>query len=251
VLLNKNQIRAKGLIKGASDEHFRHASYDLRIGRIINHGGQEISETSVEPQGMVRVISSERVNLSPQVQGYAMVKTGLCDEGILAINIGIIDPGYSGFLSTTLINFGRSPYPLRVGDSFLRVTFHEIAAIEGLPLPAPVAEKDYVAAKKKLVLRDFSPTFLNIDATATRAAERVVGGWKAKVLLFVSAFALLFTAGAALATTWSALTTTRTYIKSDQEQLKTEVKDLQEAVRKLQSAPAQSAPPTKDRSASK
>jgi deoxycytidine triphosphate deaminase len=237
MLLNKDQIKNwnnSNLVQGASDKRFRAASYDLEIGRIIDHKGKEVDQIDIEAQGMVRVISRERVKLPQNVSGYATVKTSLCDEGILAINIGILDPGYDGLLSSTLINFGRSPYPLKIGDVFLRLTFHEITAPVDAPIVKPTPDEDYVSDKKKLVRRDFSPTFLNIEETAIKAAERVVGAWKSKVLLGVSVFALLFTAGAALATTWSALTATRVYIQSDQERLKTELRDLQLRIRELE-----------------
>ena len=237
MLLNKDQIKNwknNSLVQSASNNRFHAASYDLEIGRIIDHKGKEVERIDLEPQGMVRVISRERVKLPTDVGGYATIKTGLCDQGILAINIGIIDPGYEGLLSSTLINFGKIPHDLKLGDVFLRLTFHETAAAVGAaPIP-PIPDEEYVSGKKKLVRRDFSPTFLDIEATATRAAERVVGTWKAKALLWVGVVALLFAAGSSLATTWSALTATRAYIQSDQERLKAQVKDLQDSVRDLQ-----------------
>jgi deoxycytidine triphosphate deaminase len=245
MLLNKDQIKNwknNSLVQGASNNRFRAASYDLEIGRIIDHKGKEVEQIDLEPQGMVRVISREKVKLPTDVGGYATVKTGLCDQGILAINIGIIDPGYEGLLSSTLINFGKSPNCLKVGDVFLRLSFHETTpAVGAAPIP-PIPEEDYVSEKKKLVRRDFSPTFLDIEATATRAAERVVGTWKARALLWVAVIALVFTAGSSLATTWSALTATRAYIQSDQERLKAEVRSLQDSVRDLQKQPPPSNP---------
>jgi dUTPase len=239
MLLNRDQIKNYGLVQGASDRRFRGASYDVEIGRIINHKGDEVRQIDLEPQGMVRVISREKVKLPTGVGGYATIKTGLCDQGILAINIGIIDPGYEGLLSSTLINFGRNPNGLKVGDVFLRLTFHETApATDTVPV-SPIPDEDYVSEKKRLVRRDFSATFLDIEATATRAAERVVGTWKAKALLWTAVLALLFTAGTSLATTLSALTATRAYIQSDQERLKAEVTELQNSVRDLQKQMAQ------------
>ena len=54
------------------------------------------------------------------------MKTSLCREGILAINVGVVDPGWEGPLSSLLLNFGSDSYALRPGDTFIRLTFHRI-----------------------------------------------------------------------------------------------------------------------------
>src|SRR5262249_15838303 len=112
-MLSADEIKAKQIVQNAVPTQYRSASYDLRIGKIIPPSGTANNEFILSPRGMVEVISKERVKLPSDVSGYAMVKTGLCDEGILAINIGILDPGYEGLISSTLINFGKGPKSLR------------------------------------------------------------------------------------------------------------------------------------------
>src|ERR1700733_1213936 len=124
MLLNKQEIQAGGIILNAASNRYRHASYDLEIGQIIDIDGHVVDELVLEPQGMVRVISREKVKLPGNISGCAHVKTGLTDQGILATNVGIIDPDYKGYLSSTLINVGRNRFPLRNGDVFLRLVFH-------------------------------------------------------------------------------------------------------------------------------
>ena len=74
---------------------------------------------------MVEVISIETIKVPQNVAGYASVKTGLSRQGLLALNTGILDPGYEGPLSATVVNFGKSDSLLNHGDTFLRLTFHE------------------------------------------------------------------------------------------------------------------------------
>ena len=134
MLLNRDQIQAMGLVQNPTAKSYRPASYDLQVGKIIDKSGKVVDSIEIPPQGMVRVISRERVKLPVDVIGNATVRTGLCDDGILAINIGIIDPGYEGLISSTLINFGRTEFPIKDGEVFLRLTFHQIT-----PCKNPVA----------------------------------------------------------------------------------------------------------------
>jgi len=226
MLLNRDQIKSRRLVHNAAAKCYRAASYDVRIGKIIDRSGKIVESVEIPPQGMVRVISLERLQMLETVIGNATVRTGLCDDGVLAINIGIIDPGYDGLVSSTLINFGRSGYHIRVGDVFLRLTFHEIKPCFDPVDRSGEPDEEYLHNKIKLVLRSFSPTFLNVDETATEAAKKVVGSWWARVLVWASILALLITAGTSLATTFNAVTATRAYILSDQSQLKADVKDL-------------------------
>jgi dUTPase len=55
--------------------------------------------------------------------GYAIVKNGLSQKGVLSINTGIVDSGWCGPIGSTVINFGRDIYPLKNGEIFLRMSF--------------------------------------------------------------------------------------------------------------------------------
>ena len=200
MLLNKQEILARKLITDSAPNRFRNASYDLEIGRIIDVDGHILKEAVLEPQGMVRVISREKVKLPGDISGCAHVKTSLTDQGILATNIGIVDPDYKGFLSSTLINVGKTRHPLAVGDVFLRLVFHGVKMPQDFKEEPAASDEAYLKEKKRLALTSFSKTFLNIEETAKTAAREVVGTWKAKVLIWASVFALIITAGAVLLT---------------------------------------------------
>src|ERR1041385_9038537 len=125
MVLNSRQIIDLGIIPNGEPQNFRAISYDLTVGKIIATNGRKRNSLILKPQGIVEVVSREMVKLPKNVVGYAMVKTSLCNEGILPLNIGIVDPGYEGPLSATLLNFGKKPFPLSRGKIFLRLTFHE------------------------------------------------------------------------------------------------------------------------------
>lgn len=118
MLLSGEAINQKHLVNHDLADGYRGASYDLHVGKIVDPEGHEQQTYVLPAQGIVEVVSRETVSVPKNVAGFAMVKTGLCNEGILAINIGIIDPLYANLVSSFLINFGKNPYPLAVGQVF-------------------------------------------------------------------------------------------------------------------------------------
>ena len=123
MVLNNEEIKQLGIIESPNDSSFRSGSYNLTIGRILDMNGISSSSFTLKPQGMVYVVFKEKVNLPDNIIGFAHVKTSLTKSGIMATNIGIIDPSYSGFISTLLINFGKSEHAILKNDTALRVTF--------------------------------------------------------------------------------------------------------------------------------
>jgi deoxycytidine triphosphate deaminase len=190
MLLTGEEIKNLKLVSDDSASGYRATSYDLTIGtvlRVVDDGDRqspvspvtrklEVSTTDVviPPQGMVKVISNEQVALPPDVVGYAFVKNSLCNAGVLAINIGVIDPQYSGPIGSTLINFGANPYPLQAGEPFLRLTFHKLQSTPH-GTPAVQTREAYLSKTKREVLANSSGTFLNVDRYAELAANRAFG----------------------------------------------------------------------------
>ena len=252
MLLNGEEIKASGLIDNHIDdnEHFRAASYDIRIGKIINVRGKELKEMRLKPQGVVEVISAEKVNLPMDVAGFAMVKTGLCNLGILPLNIGIIDPGYKGPLSATLLNFGKREFRLKPNQVFLRLTFFKCHASANHHPPEAITDEQYIEDKKDKVM-NFSETFLNIKGNV----DEVVKQAKNKAIVYASGLGVLLALFAFLVTI--GVNYTSRYVWS-KEQLKTELlddvhqkkdaaleqklKDLEDRIQKLNASSTQAGP---------
>jgi deoxycytidine triphosphate deaminase len=173
-LLNGQEIKASDLIEGASDRGYRAASYDVRIGQIVGPDGELLDSYLLPPQGVVEVISQERMKLPTGISGYALVKTGLCNEGVLALNIGIIDPGYDGLLSSALVNFSKKGRLLLAGETFLRLTFHRVAETNGQSRSVPMKNEEYIADKRRKVAENFPKHFLNVDELVDHATNDAV-----------------------------------------------------------------------------
>jgi dUTPase len=184
-------MRTEEIVRDACDASFRSASYDLTVGTIINPKGVVVDEYQIPPHGLVKVISTETIRMPKTRVGYVLVKTSICNQGILALNIGIVDPGYAGPLSSTLVNFGKATHRLRAGDVFSRLTVHDIAnpdtASDGPTITREKAIRDAVDQ----VDQHLSENFLDVEATATKAADKAFASYRDLLLKWIPLAALL------------------------------------------------------------
>jgi deoxycytidine triphosphate deaminase len=192
-MLRDEQIRAENLIRLASDENYRLTSYDLGIGKIIKPGGDIVDEYKIPPQGIVEVIAEERLALPKNISGLAIVKTGLSNKGLLALNIGIIDPGYNGPISSFLVNFSKDPILITKGEIFIRTQFFYNGS-EDKSLGEEVKIESYMKEKRARVVSHFSETFLNVDEVLDKAARK----YALSALAFVAGVAVIITFAAFL-----------------------------------------------------
>ncbi|WAJ28510.1 dCTP deaminase domain-containing protein [Antarcticirhabdus aurantiaca] len=193
-MLNSVQINARKLVLGGVDASFRAISYDLRVGKVVRPGGQLADHYVIPPQGIVEIVSEERLALPMDVAGIAMVKTSLSNQGLLALNIGIVDPGYKGKIGSFFVNFGRREQTLRKGDVFLRVVFHAVAQDAELEEPRPVDDDRYLADKRINMEANFGTEFLNIADITERFAKEQFEKYRTKILGLVASAAFILAA---------------------------------------------------------
>lgn len=125
-----NSILSQKLLKNGKSENLKHSTYDLSIGKIYPAGedGESIQPGKIyylKPNQAVLVLSEEEFGLPSTVTGIATLRTTLTKMGLLALNVGIIDPFFNGPISTTLINFSGRSVPIEIGMCFFRVVFFE------------------------------------------------------------------------------------------------------------------------------
>jgi len=187
-MLSGEEIQTLRLIDGAHPNNYRATSYDLRAGKIIAPGGKIVDSYNVPPQGIVEIISQESLTLPDHVSGFATVKTGLSTNGLLALNIGIIDPLYRGKLSSFLVNFSKVDFLIENGDVFLRTHFARCET-SGFAKESGDPEGKYESDKKKKMVGRFGTTFLNVD----KIVNEIIKEYALKALLFVGVLALIVT----------------------------------------------------------
>ncbi|WJI47206.1 hypothetical protein NL532_11540 [Mesorhizobium sp. C120A] len=186
MLLTDSEIRAAQLVKYGSDARYNATSYDLGIGEIIDASGQRHSEVgyAVKPQEIVWLISRENIKLPTDITAHASIRTGLCNNGLLALNIGIVDPTWDGPLSTAVVNFSKSEYFLKIEEKFLRLSFLKHNEPELARVSSPSSRKEYIAERIGLAKTKFGTTFLNVDELSGNVARRIVEKRKESIFLY-------------------------------------------------------------------
>lgn len=174
MILNHEEIRARQIIISPVESEFGDGSYNLTVEKVIDMNNNINNSFTLKPQGMVYVVFKERLQVPSDVIGFAHVKTTLTKLGIMATNIGIIDPNYNGYISTLLINFGKSEHRISQGDAALRVTF---AMIDEPKLKKPLNQNNkqlfeyYESIQKNITHLD--EKFLNLNSVQSDVEKSV------------------------------------------------------------------------------
>lgn len=162
-----------GAIRGGSEANLKNSTFDLTIGKIVPIGEESVNEVHqgrshvvyyLKPREIVFVLSTEEFDLPAYVTGLATLRTTYTKKGILALNVGIIDPFFKGPISTALINFSDRPRRIELGEKFFRVAFFEHFDVTKYR-PSSDESVDRETYEKRLAeaaYSEFSPNFLNI-----------------------------------------------------------------------------------------
>ncbi len=173
MLLTSTEINAAHLIAGGVPAGQRDTTYDATVGCIIQEG-KEISPDSFTliPRGIVWVVSAEKFCLPSDITGLATLRTTWTHDGILALNVGVVDPGWNGPLAAALVNFSNRPFPIRKGDTFLRVLFfnHNQSAAKNI-------NENSESYKLRITKNScsFAETFLDMKKLSSEVALSVFG----------------------------------------------------------------------------
>src|SRR5882762_1560624 len=165
----------RGMLKDTVPAATRAASYDIRVGTVIIDGKVFESNVAIKPQQTVIIVSKETVEVPAGFVGYVMPKTSLCNDGILTLNTGILDPGYTGLISTTAINFDRESYTIRPNDPFLRVVFHQLQGKDATTAidPSVAVDRDTYLRLRTEYSSKYPSTFLDIPGQIDKVTQRV------------------------------------------------------------------------------
>lgn len=169
------------------------SSFDLSIGCIYDETGTEVPRFNLKPGHMVQVVSKEIFNLPANTTGHVTYKTTLTQEGIWALTVGIVDPGWNGPIATTLLNFSKVEHTIHQGDKFLRASlFEHEPASEKQMRKAPELAAYQKQVQSRAASR-FPHTFMNHDLIAEQAGKKVMSRIRVEALAWIGLSAILFT----------------------------------------------------------
>lgn len=222
MVLNRDEIVKRGLIEGIVEKSLRDCSYDVTIAELFGAGEKSSDEIVLDSQGIVLAISHEILRLPPDVCAHATVKTSLCREGVLAINIGVVDPGWQAPISSILLNFGKSTYRLHKGEAFLRLTFHTLNAPEKASAPTVIDRASYTQAARRTFDSRMAHSFMDFKKAAEKASQEYIQDMRNALLKYVPAAGFLLAVLTILAN-WGVSAITKRSIPQDFVQAQAQV----------------------------
>lgn len=192
-LLSGEEIKTLGLVQDSTDDNlYRASTYDLSVGEIIPAGHWSGgTEYKVPSGGTIRVVSKESLKLPKGITGHALLKNELYRKGVLAINIGVIDPGFEGPISSTLINFGRGDFVVKTGGPFLCISFHRCLESPKATKSSKYTREQYISNVKDEVAAYMAPTFLNMEEATKKAAEKAFVSFREGLVVWATLVAVL------------------------------------------------------------
>ncbi|MER9216164.1 hypothetical protein NKI54_29745 [Mesorhizobium sp. M0663] len=192
-LLAAGALDPKKFFREGSDPVLQGSSFDLTVGSIYDHEGKKVSGPfTLKQNHIVQVASAEVFNLPGNITGHVTYKTGLTSKGIWALTVGIVDPGWDGPVSTTLLNFSRNDHPISEGDPFLRVSFFEHDPVQNDKLRKAPTEAAYLKSLQGAAASIFPKTFLDSSKIADHAGVTAVTHMQNRGLIWVTCIAFLF-----------------------------------------------------------
>ncbi len=168
------------------------STFDLTIGSIIGQNGRPMpGPFKLKPGNIVQVVSREIFSLPCNVTGQATYKTSLTKVGIWALTIGIVDPGWTGPLTTTLLNFSKVDYSIFVGMQFMRVSVFEHEPVGKDKLRPCTSLPAYMQDAKDKAMTTFPSTFMDKDEIAGQAGNKAVRTLIVRVLAVAGVITLI------------------------------------------------------------
>lgn len=92
------------------------AGYDLRLG----------VELVVPPREHRLVVTLERIELGENLTGTLHIRSTLARAGVFA-SLALVDPGFRGQLTVSLLNVGSTEFRMAKNDRFLQLVLHDLS----------------------------------------------------------------------------------------------------------------------------
>jgi len=124
----KERIAKNELIPGGDPGRARYCSYEFTAASILRGGSHELEQVSesaavIEPAQLVWIKTREEISIPANMVGLWIQTQTLSRDGLLLLNITLIEPGYEGPLSAVLVNFGKKRVPVSSHTKIAKVVF--------------------------------------------------------------------------------------------------------------------------------
>ena len=121
--------RIDELIKFGDVSRVESCSYDMCVGTIfrglsrINCDTQGNQNVELQPGEFVHIFTKEELTLPADISVTAYAINARSSKGLLVLNPGHVDPGFSGPLTVTAWNLNNRKETIQVGDKIITALF--------------------------------------------------------------------------------------------------------------------------------
>jgi dUTPase len=243
MVLTKAQIGAASIVVNGVQAGQRDTTYDATVGEILVDGNTVTeAEYRLPRRGVAWVVSAEEFHLPENVTGLATLRTTWTHEGVLALNVGVIDPGWEGPVATALVNFSDKEFVVKKGEGFFRILFLDHpttgAAVKSM------SRSEYLL-KMRLQSTRTTSSFLNMKSLANEVTDEVLVtprwlnrfsfwglalGFLALILAIIGIFVPI---AYGVSSDWAARKEQLETLKGEVERIKVEGEDLSRRLREV------------------
>lgn len=193
MLIVGDEILKLKLLLDADTKHIKNSSYYLTIGSIIPAGEEarkyDFSKPNtmlvIRPRQVAWVVSKEVFNIkSHDITALVTLRSTFTKQGLLALDVGMVDPDFEGPIGSIVINFSKNDVSLKAGEEFFRVVFvrhPEVPASFREPREKTSAT-EYAKKRHDEIIRGFPDTFLNTEVLSDDIAAKITEKVSANIL---------------------------------------------------------------------
>lgn len=247
----------------AHDSPIQASSIDLRIGMIqtarkqkwwrpgrVEKLSQKGDKQKLETGAIAVLTTDEYLNFPPTIAAIGFPPSHVSIKGLLMTNPGHVDPGYRGRLHFTVINMGKEPIPLIVGDSICTLLLFELDAAVNTDWTArekkagkPIDPQTPFNGLRDRKVRELGSDFINLEERAksiANSAVRRAGFLAAAVAAVLSA---VLSSAIAIASQVAPYYVTRSEdLKKDYAVAEQQINNLQKQIDELPGHPTENVP---------
>lgn len=168
------------MIQGAADHNIFACSYQFRPGVIVSTGtevpggctydwtGSTTAEDiyRVQPGELVWVRTIESVSMPTDICAFWWQTNRLSRQGLMLVNMSMVEPGYQGPLACLFVNFGKQPVTLDPDTVIAKLVFNRL----GVPAQTPLDRHETRLSYDRGLIRaamDAPVTFLDVGTIDT------------------------------------------------------------------------------------
>jgi deoxycytidine triphosphate deaminase len=204
----RSEIAAGRLVKNGDPASVQSCSYDLRIGTIFQNGKSinrqnagSADQVELKPGGVISMFTHEELVLPADICATVFPLNSQSSRGILVLNPGHVDAGFSGAITVKLLNISKHEKIIKLGEPIFTAIFDRLEQATMEPYanaPATRTQRETAFAENDLNVSPATLSKLIGEPNDEHVNKLIRGHWISWTSLALTAGAFVFAVIAAL-----------------------------------------------------